>query len=145
MTDQVSESKPRTRLLQLLVGTFAMTYYIFIALLALSALIFNQYIIEWVGLGINPITFNIFPIWLVMLVLFLLNAMIIVGFLNYFRQGKKLIILFFGMILIGIQIMIGGFEGWQKLLQKAILISLIIIIPTRQSSVKDIENAENSE
>lgn len=145
MTDQVSESKPRTRLLQLLVGTFAMTYYIFIALLALSALIFNQYIIEWVGLGINPITFNIFPIWLVMLVLFLLNAMIIVGFLNYFRQGKKLIILFFGMILIGIQIMIGGFEGWQKLLLEAILISLIIIIPTRQSSVKDIENTENSE
>ena len=145
MTDQVSESNPRTRLLQLLVGTFAMTYYIFIALLALSALIFNQYIIEWVGLGINPITFNIFPIWLVMLVLFLLNAMIIVGFLNYFRQGKKLIILFFGMILIGIQIMIGGFEGWQKLLLEAILISLIIIIPTRQSSVKDIENAENSE
>lgn len=145
MTDQVSESKPRTRLLQLLVGTFAMTYYIFIALLALSALIFNQYIIEWVGLGINPITFNIFPIWLVMLVLFLLNAMIIVGFLNYFRRGKKLIILFFGMILIGIQIMIGGFEGWQKLLLEAILISLIIIIPTRQSSVKDIENAENSE
>jgi hypothetical protein len=145
MTAQKSESKPHTRLLQLLVGTFAMTYYIFIAVLALTALIFNKYIIEWAGLGTNPITFNIFPIWLVMLVLFLLNAMIIVGFFNYFRRGKKLIILFFGMILIGIQIIIGGFEGWQKLLLEAILISLILIIPTRQSSVESIENAGNYE
>ncbi|HOI31654.1 MAG TPA: hypothetical protein PLC47_02720, partial [Bacteroidales bacterium] len=121
MTSQESVMKSRTRLLQLLVGTFAITYYIFIALLDLSALIFNKYIIEWAGLGANPVTFDIFPVWVVMLVLFLLNTLIIVGFFRYFRKGTKWMVLFFGIILIGVQIMIGGFEGWQKLLLEAII------------------------
>ncbi|MDD4372694.1 MAG: hypothetical protein PHG67_02120 [Bacteroidales bacterium] len=143
MTSQESVMKSRTRLLQLLVGTFAITYYIFIALLDLSALIFNKYIIEWAGLGANPVTFDIFPVWVVMLVLFLLNTLIIVGFFRYFRKGTKWMVLFFGIILIGVQIMIGGFEGWQKLLLEAIIMALIIIIPTQKNTSRILQNTEN--
>jgi len=143
-TIEQNEGQKSIRVLPLIVGTFALTYYSFIAILALTALVLNKYILEWAGLSNRPETFQIIPSWIVILIVFLLNAMVVVGIINFLRGGKRIIFILFGILLLVAQIIIGGLGGWQKLLLEGFLISIILILPHSKIASKDKNNSKNA-
>ncbi len=142
-TIEQKAGKKSIRVFPLIVGTFALTYYSFITILALSALALNKYILEWAGLSNSPETFQIVPSWIVIMIVFLLNAMVVVGIISFLRGGKRMIFILFGILLLVAQIIIGGVDGWQKLVLEGFLISMILFLPFGKTSSNDKNNNEN--
>jgi uncharacterized membrane protein YhaH (DUF805 family) len=135
-------NKKSIRVLPWIVGTFALTYYLTISILALTALILNRYILEWAGLSNRPEAFQIVPSWIVILIVFLLNAMVVVGIVRYLRAGKRMIFVLFGISFLVVQITIGGLDGWQKLVLEGFLISLISFLPYGKTASKNENSAK---
>ncbi len=132
------------RPIPLMIGTFALTYYLFIALLALVALMLNRYILDWAGLSNSGGTFVMLPAWTLILIVFLINALVLAGIISYIRTGKKMMYLIFGTLLLVVQIFIGGLDGWQKLLLEGFLLSLILVLSHGKMAVKTENGAEEA-
>lgn len=143
-TIEQNEGQKSIRVLPLIVGTFALTYYLFIAILAFTALVFNKYILEWAGLSNRPETFQLVPSWIVIMIVFLLNTMVVVGIVSYLIAGKRMVFIIFGILLLGAQILIGGVNGWQKLVLEGFLISMILFLTYDKTVSKDTNNSENA-
>ncbi|MCK9451878.1 MAG: hypothetical protein M0Q90_09330 [Bacteroidales bacterium] len=132
-------------LAQLLVGSFALTYYVLSVLMVATLLLFNRFILDTghYDNGLKIIQSNSLVLVLVIMLLIVVGA--VVGLVLFLLQKPKGLLLFVisAVLLMFIQANFGGFEGWQKFVVEIILIILLLIIPSRSTKIE--ENRDNNE
>jgi len=141
-------TKNKTRKLsiaQLLVGSFALTYYVLSVLMVATLLFFNRFILDagQYDSGLKIIQSN--SLVLVLALMLLIVVVAVVGLVLFLFQKPKGLLLFVisAILLMFIQANFGGFDGWQKFVVEIILIILLLVLPSK--SIKVEENKENNE
>jgi len=139
------ETKKSIHTATLLTSVFALTYYMIIAGMSLAALLFNEYIVEWAGLSDKAMLFQSLPAWVVILIVFIFNVLVVAGLIIFLRKGSKVLFFISSVFLMVTQIYIGGFDGWQKLLLEGVLIGLVLLLPHHKKMKNVTENAKTGD
>lgn len=130
---------------QLLVGSFALTYYFLSGLMIATALFFNRFLIDTghYDKSLKVIQSNSLVLVLALVLLILAGA--IAGLVLFLLQKPRGLLLFVisAILLMIIQAFFGGFEGWQKFIVELVLIIILLALPSK--IVKIEENTKNSE
>ena len=130
---------------QLLLGSFALTYYVLSVLMVATLLFFNRFILDagHYDSGLKIIQSNSLVLVLALMLLIVVGAA--VGLVLFLFQKPKGLLLFVisAVLLIFIQANFGGFEGWQKFVVEVILIILLLIMPSKSTKIE--ENRDNKE
>jgi len=116
---------------QLLLGSFALTYYVLSVLMVATLLFFNRFILDagHYDSGLKIIQSNSLVLVLALMLLIVVGAA--VGLVLFLFQKPKGLLLFVisAVLLMFIQANFGGFEGWQKFVVEIILILGLLILP----------------
>jgi len=130
---------------QLLVGSFALTYYVLLGLLIASALFFNRFLIDTghYDSGLKVIQSNSLVLVLALVMLIVVGA--IAGLVLFLFQKSKGLLIFVisAILLMIIQAVFSGFEGWQKFAVELILILFLVILPSKMD--RNNENIQKNE
>lgn len=127
---------------QLLVGSFALTYYVLLGLMVATLLFFNRFLIDTghYDNGLKIIQANSLVLVLALMMLIVIGAL--AGLVLFLFQKPRGLLLFVisAILLMIIQANFGGFEGWQKFVLELLLILLLLVLPSkrlRNSKISD--------
>ncbi|MBZ0241894.1 MAG: hypothetical protein K8F24_01645 [Bacteroidales bacterium] len=125
---------------QLLVGSFALTYYVLLGLMVAALLFFNRFLLDagHYDNGLKIIQSNSLVMVLALMMLLIVGT--IAGLLLFMFQKPKGLLLFVisAVILMFIQANFGGLEGWQKFAVELLLMFLLLALPQKYR-----KNSEN--
>jgi len=118
---------------QLLMGSFALTYYLLSALMIATALFFNRFLIDTgnYDTSLKVLHSNSLVLVLALVLLAILGA--ITGLILFLLKKSRGLLLFVlsAILLMVMQAVFSGFEGWQKFVVETFLIIILLVLPSK--------------
>jgi len=142
MTTSIENKTRKLSIAQLLVGSFALSYYILSGLLVAAALFFNRFLIDTGNYdnGLKVIQSNSLVLVLALVMLIIVGS--IAGLLLFLLKKPQGLLIFVisAFLLMLIQANFGGFEGWQKFVVESFLIIVLLFLPSKREKNKEISS-----